>query len=608
MSVRLVYTTDVLIIGAGLAAERSAITAAEKGLECIILSLVPPRRSHSTAAQGGMQASLGNVAMGYGDNPQIHFEDTVKGSDWGCDQEVARIFAETVPSAVRQTSYWGTPWSRVIAGQKTLPDGTVIEERKEKEGLIAARNFGGTAKWRTNFCADGTGHSIQYAIDAVVCQHGIPVHDRMEAISLIHDGVTCYGAVARCLRTGELVAYVAKSTVIGAGGYGRLYEASTTAVICEGTGGAIALDTGIVPLGNMEAVQFHPTGIVPVWILVTEGARGDGGYLLDKNLYRFMPDYEPNKKELASRDVVARHMTRRIREGYGAKSHGIEHVWLDIRHLGAEHINVNLREIATICKNFAGIDPVHELIPVKPTQHYCMGGVRTNARGAAYGLKGLYAVGEAACWDLHGFNRLGGNSLAETVVAGMVCGEEIAKDTLGASLNYNSKVVEDAVKRQEERIRRLIRGRDGKEDSYKLKLEMQQTLQSLVGIFRTGSDLQKAVNKLQEIQERTKRIGLKSDGKYANPELANALRVPGMVKMAMCIATGALARTESRGSHFREDYPRRDDKNWLKRTLAYWKPGDNMPTLKYEDVKCDQLPPGDRGYGEGSANSTVKAG
>lgn len=601
------YTTivsDVLVVGAGLAGERAAIEAASRGLDVIILSLVPPRRSHSTAAQGGCQASLGNCAMGSGDNTDVHFADTVKGSDWGCDQEVARLFVETAPKAVRQMSMWGVPWNRVVGGKKTLPDGREVEDPKEKEGLITARDFGGTAKWRTCYTADGAGHTLQYAVDSVVIKLGITVHDRTEAISLIHDGETCLGVVARCLKTGELRIYLAKSTVIATGGYGRLYGASTNAIINEGNGMSIALNTGLVPLGNMEAVQFHPTGMVPVWILITEGARGDGGYLLDKNHHRFMPDYEPKKKELASRDVVSRRMIQHIRKGHGVDSPYGPHLWLDIRHLGAKHINTNLREIANICKNFNGIDPVNALIPVRPTQHYSMGGVRTNIDGQVYGLKGLFAVGEAACWDLHGFNRLGGNSLAETIVSGWIVGKKMAEYTLGApELNYQYNNVQGFAKEQQERINNLIAGKQGKENVYALRKEMEQTLMDYVGIFRNGPDLQKAVDNLKEIYHRSLKIGLQSSGKGANPELSTCLRMPGMLRLALCISYGALTRTESRGSHAREDFPKRDDANWLKRTLAYWKEGSDLPDLQYEPVKITELPPGDRGYGESSASS-----
>lgn len=596
------HISDVLVVGAGLAGERAAIEAASQGLNVIILSLVPPRRSHSTAAQGGMQASLGNCAKGLGDCSDVHFLDTVKGSDWGCEQDVARLFVETAPIAVRQLAYWGVPWNRVVAGDKTLPCGTSICDMKEKEGYITARDFGGTAKWRTCYTSDGAGHTMQYAVDSVVIKMGITVHDRMEAISLIHDGTTCKGVVTRCLRTGQLHTYLARATVIATGGYGRLYGASTNAIINEGNGMFLALDTSIVPLGNMEAVQFHPTGMVPVWILITEGARGDGGHLLDKNLYRFMPDYEPNKKELASRDVVSRRMMQHIRKGFGVDSPYGQHLWLDIRHLGAKHINTNLREIANICKNFAGVDPVNDLIPVRPTQHYSMGGVRTNIDGAAYGLKGLFAVGEAACWDLHGFNRLGGNSLAETVVAGMIIGKKLTEYALGASLEYSERLVQEHVAKQQQRINQMISG-GGKENVYQLRLEMEETLMANVGIFRKGPDLQVAVNKLQELYNRSAKIGLKSDGKWANPELSLALRMPGMLKLALCISYGALTRTESRGSHFREDFPKRDDQNWLKRTLAYWPEGADLPELKYEPVTITELPPGDRGYGEAACTT-----
>ncbi|MBM4283782.1 MAG: fumarate reductase flavoprotein subunit [Deltaproteobacteria bacterium] len=591
------HITDVLVIGAGLAGERVAIEAAQEGHQVTILSLVPPRRSHSTAAQGGMQASLGNVAMGYGDNPDIHFEDTVKGSDWGCDQEVARMFVELAPVAVRQMSYWGVPWSRVAPGKRTLPDGVEVEELQEKAGLIAQRQFGGTAKWRTCFAADGTGHVLQYAMDSVVVKLGVAVHDRTEAISLIHDGERCCGAVAVSLRDGTLRPYLAKATVIATGGYGRIYGASTNAVINEGTGMAIALDTGAVPLGNMEAVQFHPTGIVPANILVTEGCRGDGGYLLDKNLHRFMPDYEPVKKEVASRDVVSRWMVHHMRRGFGVDSPYGPHLWLDIRHLGEEHICTNLREVHTICENFLGIDCVSALIPVRPTQHYSMGGVRTNKHGHAYHLAGLFAAGEAACWDLHGLNRLGGNSLAETIVAGMVVGERVTAFVREHPLHFSFSLVAEAVRVQQARLDDLRSRSRGSEDVYQLRKAMEETLLEKVGIFRTGEALGEALLTLTELYRRSQNLRLRSSGLGPNPELFAALRLPGMLRLALCIVHGALARTESRGSHYREDFPHRDDENWLKRTLAYWPEGAEAPRLEYEDVKITELPPGDRGYG-----------
>jgi len=294
-------------------------------------------------------------------------------------------------------------------------------------------------------------------------------------------------------------------------------------------------------------------------------------------------------------------MTQHIRKGMGVDSPYGPHLWLDIRHLGAKHINTNLREIANICKNFTGVDPVNSLIPVRPTQHYSMGGIRTNIDGAAYGLKSLFAVGEAACWDLHGFNRLGGNSLAETIVSGWVVGKKVAEYTMGTELKFSYSLIQDFAKQQQERIENLISKRHGSENVYQIRSEMEQTLTNNVGIFRNEQDLKNAVEKLKELLQRAGKIGLRSDVKSANPELGSALRLPSMLRLALCISYGALQRTESRGSHAREDYPKRDDVNWLKRTLAHWKEGSELPELSYEPVKITESPPGDRGYGESSA-------
>ncbi len=491
--------TDLLSIGAGLAGERVAVEAAAAGFDSICLSIVPPRRSHSSAAQGGMQASLGNCAKGDGDCPDVHFQDTVKGSDWGCDQEVARLFADTAPIAVREMAFWGIPWNRVVPGKSTYYKGGKQYEKvesKEKEGLITARDFGGTAKWRTCYTSDGTGHTLLYTMDNKAVELGVKVHDRVEAISLIHDGETCTGAVARCMKTGKLRVYLAKATLIATGGYGRIYRETTNAVINDGGGSIIALDTGIVPIGNPEAVQFHPTGIVPTHILVTEGCRGDGGTLLDVNEKRFMHEYEPEKAELASRDVVSRWMTHHIREGHGVPSPYGEHLWLDIRHLGAEHIKTKLREVEEICNNFLGVDPITQLVPVRPAQHYTMAGVRTNKDGAAYGLKGLFSAGEAACWDMHGFNRLGGNSLAETIVAGRIVGKKVVEFLEGYEVQFNTAVIKDSVLKDLERIDRLISCKDGSESVFAIRNAMQDELTDRVGIFRTGDELQPPVANL----------------------------------------------------------------------------------------------------------------
>ncbi|GCF91432.1 fumarate reductase flavoprotein subunit [Shewanella sp. M-Br] len=602
---KLIYT-DSLVVGAGLAGLRVAIASKERGLDTLVLSLIPAKRSHSAAAQGGMQASLGNAVKGMGDDEDVHFQDTVKGSDWGCDQDVARMFAHCAPKAVRELANWGVPWSRVTAGPREVivnAQKVTLHEAQEAHGLINARDFGGTKKWRTCYTADGTGHSLLYAMDNKAISMDIPVHERIEALALIHNGKRCHGVIARCLITGELRAYVAKSTTIATGGYGRIYEVSTNAIICEGIGQALALETGVARLGNMEAVQFHPTAIVPVGILTTEGCRGDGGLLRDKDGYRFMPDYEPDKKELASRDVVSRRMTEHIRKGKGVDSPYGPHLWLDITLLGRKHIETNLREVQEICENFLGIDPAKDWIPVRPTQHYSMGGIRTNATGESPQLKGLFSVGEAACWDMHGFNRLGGNSLAETVVGGMIIGKYVADFCENNSLEIDTQLAERFMQQVQSEIDVLVEG-DGHESAFELKREMQRIMMDYVGIFRNGPELEKAVAELKVLLERSRKLGLKCKKRHANPELVEALRVKRMLKVALTVACGAAARTESRGAHAREDYPQRNDRDWLNRTLASWPDPEALePVLNYEalDVMKMELPPGYRGYGINNA-------
>src|SRR5512146_3346174 len=457
---KIIYT-DVLVIGGGLAGLRIGIGAKRRGHDAVILSLVPPKRSHSKAAQGGMQASLGNVIKGEGDNEDVHFEDTVRGSDWGADQDVVRLFVNTAPKAVRELAAWGVPWSRVRKGDRDVVingQKVTITERDEAHGLLTQRDFGGTKKWRTCYVSDGTGHAMLQAVGDQAIAALIPVHERTEALALIHDAGRCYGAVVRNLITGQLSAYVAKATAIATGGAGVLYRVTTNAVICEGIGHALALETGVATLGNMEAVQFHRTGIFPAGILVTEGCRGDGGLLKDASGHRFMPDYEPEKKELASRDVVSRRMEEHIRKGKGAKSRFGEHLWLDITLLGEKHIKTQLREVYEICQSFLGTDPTRDFIAVRPAQHYTMGGVRTKHTGESPTLRGLFAAGEAACWDMHGFNRLGGNSVAETVVAGMIVGEFIADfvESPQGDLSIPTALIHEAVAAERAKLDALL--------------------------------------------------------------------------------------------------------------------------------------------------------
>lgn len=596
---------DALVIGGGLAGLRAAIATGEKGLSTVVLSICPVKRSHSAAAQGGMQASLGNSKMSEGDNEDVHFADTVKGSDWGCDQEVARMFCQTAPKAIRELAAWGVPWTRITKGKRTAiinAQKTTIEEKDEVHGLIHSRDFGGTKKWRTCYTADATGHTMLFGVANEALKHNVEIQDRKEAIALIHQNNRCYGAIVRDLITGELVAYVARATLIATGGYGRIYRHTTNAVICEGIGAAIALETGVAQLGNMEAVQFHPTPIVPSGILLTEGCRGDGGILRDVDGYRFMPDYEPEKKELASRDVVSRRIMEHIRNGKGVKSPYGEHVWLDISILGREHIEKNLRDVQEICQIFNGIDPADEgpkgWAPILPMQHYSMGGIKTKPTGESPTLKGLFSAGEAACWDMHGFNRLGGNSVAETVVAGMIVGDYFAEFCKTHEIDIKTEIIQSFVDKEQKYLNSIIK-KDGKYNIFEIKNKMKDIMWEHVAIFRTGKGLEKAVKELEELYKESSNVKISNKALFGNPELEEAYRVPKMLKLALCVAYGALLRTESRGAHYREDYTKRDDLHWLKRTLTSWKEGATMPTVDYEplDIMKMEIPPAFRGYG-----------
>ncbi|HEB7588571.1 TPA: fumarate reductase flavoprotein subunit [Campylobacter coli] len=598
--------SDALVIGGGLAGLRAAIEVAKSGQSVTLLSICPVKRSHSAAVQGGMQASLGNGAKGEGDNEDLHFADTVKGSDWGCDQEVARMFAQTAPKAVRELASWGVPWTRVTKGPRTVvinAQKTVIEEREEAHGLINARDFGGTKKWRTCYIADATGHCMLYGVANEAIKHQVKIIDRMEAVRVIHDGKKCLGVIARDLTNGQLIAYIARGTMIATGGYGRIYKQTTNAVICEGTGAAIALETGLCRLSNMEAVQFHPTPIVPSGILLTEGCRGDGGILRDVDGYRFMPDYEPEKKELASRDVVSRRMMEHIRKGKGVKSPYGDHLWLDISILGRAHVEKNLRDVQDICKTFNGIDPADEgpkgWAPVLPMQHYSMGGIRTKPTGESQWLDGLFACGEAACWDMHGFNRLGGNSCAETVVAGMIIGDYFADYCKNNGEIIDTNIVKDFLTKEYQYLKSLV-DKEGKYSVFEIKNRMKEIMWDKVAIFRTGEGLKEAVDELEKLYKESQNVKVHcKELDCANPELEEAYRVPRMLKVALCVAYGALLRTESRGAHYREDYPKRDDLNWMKRTLTYWVEGESLPRVEYDelDIMKMEMPPAFRGYG-----------
>ncbi|MBI2450253.1 MAG: FAD-binding protein [Candidatus Nealsonbacteria bacterium] len=576
------YFSDALIIGAGLAGERAAIEIASEGFSVNIISLVPPRQSHSNAAQGGVQASLNNTKETADDNWRIHFDDTVKGSDWGADQRVVEKICKLAPELVRQFDYWGAAFSRT------------------KEGKINQRAFGGASKPRCAFASDETGHILLNILDSQVMALKIPIFIRRQLLSLIYTNEEVIGVTALNLVKGTIEVFTAKVIILATGGAGRLYEETTNSRISFGDGCAVALETGLVPVGNPEAIQFHPTCLVPTSILVTEGCRGDGGVLLDKNGREFMGDYCPTMKNpnLASRDVVSRSMMRHIKKNFGVESPYGPHLWLDIKRLGKEHIKTKLSGVDLLCRDYVNVNPIKEYIPVRPSQHYTMFGIKTGESCEVYGLARLFAVGECACWDVHGFNRLGGNSLLETIAAGYTAGQEAGKYLyMENTQNFSDLKIAEEYQKQTKRLEELTKNR-GKENVFGVYREIQKTLTEKVGIFRKENELKEAVAKLAILCGKTQRIKLGYRETAANLELQLALRLPGMAKLALCTAQAALLRKESRGSHYREDYPDRDDKNWLKRTLAYFPEENDLPRIEYEPVEITLLPPGDRGYGE----------
>ena len=577
---------DAVVIGAGGAGMRAALQISQSGQTCALLSKVFPTRSHTVSAQGGITVALGNT---HEDNWEWHMYDTVKGSDYIGDQDAIEYMCKTGPEAILELEHMGLPFSR-------LDDGRIYQRPFGGQ----SKNFGGEQAARTAAAADRTGHALLHTLYQQNLKNHTTIFSEWYALDLVknQDGAVV-GCTALCIETGEVVYFKARATVLATGGAGRIYQSTTNAHINTGDGVGMAIRAG-VPVQDMEMWQFHPTGIFPAGILVTEGCRGDGGLLRDVDGHRFMPDVEPEKKELASRDVVSRRMEERIAQGKGVKSRFGEHIWLDITLLGEHHIKHNLREVYEICHYFLGVDPTKEWIPVRPAQHYTMGGVRTNYTGESRQLKGLFAAGEASCWDMHGFNRLGGNSVAETVVAGMIVGEFIADfcDKPENGIDIPTSVIYDSIAKVQNELDGFIKNA-GTEDMVAIRTRMQDLMTSKIGIFRRGEDMESAVAELEDLLKKTYKVSVK-DKAGNNPELVYAYRTRKMLKVALAIACGAAARKESRGAHFREDYPVRNDAEWLCRTIATWKnENDTLPTLSYEklDISKMELPPGWRGYG-----------
>jgi len=560
---------DIVIVGAGLAGMRAAIAAAEKSnkLSIAIIAKTYPIRCHSVCAEGGTAAVLRED-----DSFDLHAWDTIKGSDFLADQDAVEFFVREMPKEILRLDNWGCPWSR------------------REDGRIAQRAFGGHSVNRTVFAADRTGfHEVHTLYERMLMYDNVERYNEYFMTNLVIEDGTVKGVSAIELKTGELVFFEAKAVILATGGAGRLYGFTTYSYQVTGDGMAIAYRCG-VPLKDMEFFQFHPTGLVPSGILISEAARGEGGHLKNKLGERFMAKYAPKMMEIAPRDIVARAMWREILEGRGFESEHGPYIALDLTHLGEEKINERLPLIREAAIKFVGIDPVEEPIPVRPVAHYTMGGIHTNM-WTETPIKGLYAAGEVACVSIHGANRLGSNSTAECLVFGRVAGERAAEYAMNARDNH---IPDSFVKEEETRIYDKLLGHSGDESPYQIKRELNETMDKNVWIFRDEKGLKEAVKKIRELKERYKNVEVRDTSKRFNMDLQSTIEIGYMLDLAEVVATGALLRTESRGAHYRIDYPYRDDKNWLKHTLAYYT--SEGPVFDYIPVKITKWQPVERKY------------
>jgi len=566
-----IHHYDVLIIGGGLTGLRAALRVSDAGLNGAVVSKVHPLRSHSVAAQGGMNASLGNVKGedGTKDSWKNHAYDTVKGSDYLADQDAVERLCREAPTAVIELEHMGTVWSRLA------------------DGKIAQRPFGGAGFPRTCYAADRTGHNALHTLYEHVSGRQIPVYEEFFVTSLVTKDGRCIGCTALELMTGQVHGFLAKAVLMASGGFGRIFNKSTNALINTGDGPALALRAGAL-LKDMEFVQFHPTTLYGTNILITEGARGEGGILLNQNGERFMERYAPNSVDLAPRDVVARSIEQEIAEGRGYDG---GYVHLDLRHLGAARITERLPGIRQIAIDFAGVDPIQDPVPVQPGQHYSMGGIDADINGAT-ALPGLYAAGECACISVHGANRLGGNSLVETVVFGRLVAEKIIEDVEEMTL-ANDEPVKAAIKSTNDRIEGILR-REGGELVFGIKDVMTNNMSNKFGIFREKQKMREGLDEIKKIQEQVGHVSLQNKERKLNQALIRFLELEGMLLLAEAVARGALAREESRGSHKRTDYPERDDLNFLKHTLVGLR--DDTMHVSYKPVTLGVFEPRERVY------------
>ncbi len=560
----------VLVVGGGLAGLRAALEARFQGVEAAVLSLVHPLRSHSGAAQGGINAPLANAEEGKDDTPERHAYDTVRGSDFLADQDAVEAMTREAPERIFELEHWGAPFSRT------------------PEGKIAQRPFGGGGYPRTCYAADRTGHYLLHTLYEQALKYRVKVYIEWAALSLVVAQGKVQGVVALHLPSGEVEAFSASAVIMATGGAGKLYLKSTNAHINTGYGLALAYTAG-APLKDMEFIQFHPTSLYGSNILISEAARGEGGYLLNSQGERFMQKYAPRFMELAPRDIVARSIITELKEGRGFDG---AYVLLDLRHLGAERILERLPGIRELAINFAGVDPIEEPIPVEPAQHYTMGGIDCNIWGESP-LPGLLACGECACVSVHGANRLGGNSLLETVVFGQRAGRRAAELARAGTSTSNEEPLKEALEKARTGIEELKRG-NGKEDPASIREEMRRVMWEKVGIFREKGGLEGAVARLQELRERARRLRPAHGGKFFNQDLLRCWELPGQLLVAEAVAGGAIRREESRGSHFRLDFPRRDDARFLHHTLARLTP--EGPRFEPGEVAITRWPPEVRKY------------
>jgi len=574
------YRFDVVIVGSGGAGLMAAMQLADT-TSVAVLSKVYPTRSHTGAAQGGVAAALGNLEE---DHWKWHMYDTVKGGDYLSDQDACEILTRDAIAAVYELEHWGLPFNRT-------PDGRIDQRRFGGH----TRNFGEAAVRRSCYAADRTGHMILQTMYQQAIKKQVRFFNEYLVLDLLLNEGRAAGVVALEIRTGEIHTFSAKAVILATGGYGRAWRITSNALACTGDGMAIAFRRGI-PLEDMEMYQFHPTGIYKVGILLSEAARGEGGILRNDRGERFMERYTPTLKDLAPRDMVSRAIYQEIREGRGIG--GKDYVYLDLTHLGRDVIKNKLPDITDFARNYLGVEPITDPIPIQPTAHYAMGGVPTNVDGCVVidekntVLPGLYAAGEVACVSVHGANRLGTNSLVDLIVFGRRAGKHAAQFVRENDYAVMPPEPEGAAREQVERIY----GNKAGETQEAIRRELRDSMMEWAGVLRTAETLTKMQQKLCELQDRYDHICIMDKGRTFNTELMEIIELGNLLECSVATVAGALAREESRGAHYREDFPKRDDARFLKHTLAYRGSAPHKVELRYKPVVITEFEPKERKY------------